>query len=958
MKKVVPIFLLLVAFSWCGTYAQQSIAVPQVFNAINHDVSPPLRDMQEAPQFPTPWRNGIIPLNKVENPYEDHYQSDPTLQSVMGATGTSDLIQSWDGVSAQGYAPPDCSGDVSPNYYMEMVNVRFQIWDKTGVSLMGPLNLGTIWANFPGPWSGSLNDGDPVVLYDEVAGRWVATEFSLPNYPSGTPNYILVAVSQTEDPTGSWYRYGFTFPYMPDYPKYGVWPDGYYVSANKFAPSYSGTENAVFQRDSMLVGAPAQMVMFEISNATSFSLMPADWDGTNTPPAGAPNYFGQLHDNSRYGGTDGFDIFEFHVDWETPANSSFTGPTFIPTTSYTQVNNIPQMGTSTTLDDLSDRVMNRLNYRSFGSYQSMVTDHTVDAGAGRAGVRWYEFRNTGSGWTLFQEGTYAPADGAYRWMGSIAINANGAIGLGYSVSSGSMYPEIRYTGRLDGDPPGEMTIPEETIYASAGAQTGGLSRWGDYTQMTVDPNGEDFWYINQYQPSSGSFNWHTRIASFSFGPPCPIDLPTNPTPADEATDIPLTGNSISWTNGAGANTIEVWFGEAGNLSMIYDGSPIDNISLDPYEPFGYSTTYQWKVVGKNDTCDVSGPLWSFTTIPDPNLVTVFQEPFDNLNCWTAIGPVGLTNWSISNSNNALGSPSSELHLNWTPSFNGVSQLLSCDINSSTQYMNSVSLKHFCDFYANPAPFLGVAVTYDGGTTSTTLWEFQAVDGNVGPEDVSFDFQPEADTYQLIVYANGNSFNIDHWYVDDIMITYVVPVELTSFTAVANSGKVQLNWATATETNNRGFEVERKTSNSQYQKVGFVAGSGTTTEPKNYTYTDEGLSQGTYTYRLKQVDFNGSFEYTNEIEVDIDAPAVFALEQNFPNPFNPTTSIKYSIPADQRVKLNVYNLLGENVMTLVNGTQKAGQHEVRFDASNLASGIYFYKLEAGSHSSIKKMMLMK
>ncbi len=181
----------------------------------------------------------------------------------MGATGTSDIIQSWDGVSAGAYAPPDNSGDVGLNHYMQMVNVRFQIWDKTGTSLLGPLNLGTIWSGFPGPWASSLNDGDPVVLYDETADRWFASQFSLPN-GTGGPNYILVAVSQTGDPTGSWHRYGFEFPNFPDYPKYGVWPDGYYVSANRFATSgLSGTTNAAFERSMMLIGASSTNGTFQ-----------------------------------------------------------------------------------------------------------------------------------------------------------------------------------------------------------------------------------------------------------------------------------------------------------------------------------------------------------------------------------------------------------------------------------------------------------------------------------------------------------------------------------------------------------------------------------------------------------------------------------------------------------------------------------------------------------------------
>ena len=186
----------------------------------------------------------------------------------------------------------------------------------------------------------------------------------------------------------------------------------------------------------------------------------------------------------------------------------------------------------------------------------------------------------------------------------------------------------------------------------------------------------------------------------------------------------------------------------------------------------------------------------------------------------------------------------------------------------------------------------------------------------------------------------------------------MPVELSSFTVDAVNGEVTLNWTTATETNNRGFEIERKSSTSGYQKVGYVAGFGTTTEPKSYTYSDKDLGTGSYTYRLKQVDLDGSSKYSNEVDVQVSVPAEFALEQNYPNPFNPATIIKYSIPQDQQVKLNVYNLLGQNVITLVNGLQKAGQHEVNFNAANLASGVYFYKLEAGTRSSIKKMLLMK
>ncbi len=476
---------------------------------------------------------------------------------------------------------------------------------------------------------------------------------------------------------------------------------------------------------------------------------------------------------------------------------------------------------------------------------------------------------------------------------------------------------------------------------------------GDYIGVAaVNDVAYPFWMDSRTGNSQG---WMAKV---TFGPPCPVDPASNPDPANGSTDISINLAQLNWTNGAGAVTNELYFGtDPGSLTLVQSGSLATSWNITG-GPLNYSTTYFWKVNEIGDTCNQSGPIWSFTTEQDPNIVFVFQEPFDDLSCWTPIGPLGTTNWSANGSNNAGGSPPTELELSWTPSFDGLSQLLSCTINSTIQYTNHVTLKHMCDWFADPAPFLGLAVTYDGGTTSTSLWEFQAVGGNVGPEDIAFDFTPDQDTYQFILYCNGNSFNIDFWYVDDITVSYIVPVELSSFTASAVNGEVTLNWTTATETNNRGFEIERKSSTSGYQKVGYVAGFGTTTEPKSYTYSDKDLGTGSYTYRLKQVDLDGSSKYSNEVDVQVSVPAEFALEQNYPNPFNPATIIKYSIPQDQQVKLNVYNLLGQNVITLVNGLQKAGQHEVNFNAANLASGVYFYKLEAGTRSSIKKMLLMK
>jgi len=190
------------------------------------------------------------------------------------------------------------------------------------------------------------------------------------------------------------------------------------------------------------------------------------------------------------------------------------------------------------------------------------------------------------------------------------------------------------------------------------------------------------------------------------------------------------------------------------------------------------------------------------------------------------------------------------------------------------------------------------------------------------------------------------------------LEFSVPVELTSFAASSKNNEVELSWTTATETNNQGFQVERMNAGGTFEQVGYVAGFGTTTEPKAYSFTDSKLEAGNYTYRLKQVDFDGSYEYSDEVNVVVELPLEYALEQNYPNPFNPSTTIKYSIPEDGFVKLAIYNMLGEEVASIVSNVQKAGRYEVNFNANGLASGVYVYRIEAANFTASKKLMLMK
>ena len=440
---------------------------------------------------------------------------------------------------------------------------------------------------------------------------------------------------------------------------------------------------------------------------------------------------------------------------------------------------------------------------------------------------------------------------------------------------------------------------------------------------------------------------------------CPVELPSNPSPTNGQTGIPLNLAQLTWSNGAGAISNELYFGtNPSSLNLVQSGTLATSWTITGYT-FTYGTSYYWRVIEIGDTCDSNGPVWSFTTVQDPNLVQ-WCDPFNSLSNWTVVGPLGTTNWSAAASSSAGGNPP-ELRMSWTPSFVGVSKIRSVVIPLPANQLMTYSFNYYFDWYADPSGTITVAVTYDGGATSTTLYNQVDATGNVGPTVITGNFTTPASgsqNTQLEITFNGDSFNNDNIFWDNLCLEYVVPVELTSLTVEANGSDAELNWTTATETNNRGFEIERMGENGTFEEVGFVPGFGTTTEPKAYSFVDSKLDAGNYTYRLKQIDYDGSFSYSQNTEVEIVTPSSFTLEQNYPNPFNPSTTIRFSIPVETDVRLNVYNTLGQEVAELVNSRLKEGYHQVDFDASTLTSGIYFYRLEADKFVDVKKMIIIK
>ena len=557
----------LVRASSSGTAAGASFASgtatssfgPNVIDGIYQGESPPVSQLPVLPVVPGP-------LHTRDN---ESLQSggstaqDPVVQHRKGTGPLSAPIQNFDGIclpfgppcaqqSSCSCLPPDTNGEVGATQYVQIVNTDFAVYSKTGAVLRTATPINELWANAGGECQ-THNDGDPVVLYDQLARRWLISQFiATPSGSAGDDQYgECIAVSTSSDATGSYHLYEFDFgtDVFFDYPKLGVWPDGYYMMANEF-PSTGVTSSGVgvfaFERSKMLQGQPARVVFFDESQHNPpggqfIGMLPGDLDGSTLPPSGSPNWFAEVDDPTGVPPTDpndtGFDmrLWAFHVDWTNPGNSTFgnngdpnarlpVAPFARPQCVYGYGDCAPQEGGPQQLDVLGDRLMFRMPYRNFGSYASLVLNHSVHTPNGRIGVRWYEVRiPSGGSPSIYQQGTYAPDDTTtnplWRWMGSIAEDKNGDIALGYSASGPNDFPSVRYTGRAAGDPLGQMTQVEQTAFTGTGPQTEAEGRWGDYSDMTVDPSDDcTFWYTQEYLAEDVVVigTWRTRVISFKF----------------------------------------------------------------------------------------------------------------------------------------------------------------------------------------------------------------------------------------------------------------------------------------------------------------------------------------------------------------------------------------------------------------------------------------------------------
>jgi hypothetical protein len=512
VRSLVLCGLALTAMASAKTKDKTIVRLPAGF-AVSQPISELPIDMPLAGSLMTP-EPRPVPLASRAVPGRPGQQDALVQHQVLPQVSATQGIR-FDGITSPGYAPSDANMAIGPNHIVETVNVQFAVYNKSGALLAGPTNIQSIFAPLGGVCTNTF--GDPVMLYDRKADRWFLSMIG----NQGSTQAECVAISKTNDPAGAYFLYGYSFgPDLNDYPKMGTWAttsnSAYLVSYNIFVnfQNFGGSDLCGFDRTKMLAGDKTAAQLCQRTPNTEGGYLPSDLDGPTAPPDGTPGLFitwqnnnpGQLY------------LRKLTLNFAA-GTSSMSAPTTINTANTTLACGsggtcVPQSGTTQKLDTLGDRMMYRFAIRHFADHDRAVFSHAVGNGS-QVAVRWYEIFDPAGSVTLNQQGTFAP-DSTYRWMSSMAEDKNGNIGLGYSASSASMHPAVRFTGRVPSDPLGSMET-EASIIEGPGSQTSGLSRWGDYTAMQVDPSDDcTFWYVDQYEQTSGTFNWHTSISSFAF----------------------------------------------------------------------------------------------------------------------------------------------------------------------------------------------------------------------------------------------------------------------------------------------------------------------------------------------------------------------------------------------------------------------------------------------------------
>lgn len=535
MKRIRRAAFLILAAGLCLLFNGQPFRAEQPprveFITSHHGHTPALLSIVPALQaHPNPPFHPLPLRRPVNQPGRGHGGGgswiDPALQTTAPNPLAVQIGSRFSGIPADGYVPPDPNLSVGPTQIVETTNVEFAVYDKQGHQLLAPTPMHILWQSLgPNSLCATVDGGDPIVLWDKPDGRWIITQLAYNN--NFSQNSFCLAISDTADATGTYQVYDYNFKTgLPDYPKLGVWVEGskkysgIYFSANIFNNGMTFVGATMCALPLVTSGLSLDVMQCLQQPSSVYSLLPADLEGTTAAPNGVGDFY--LQALSGTGAITQLNLFQFRPDFTTPSNTSVSGPIPLTVAAFREACGggacIPQPSTRQRLDSLGDRLMYRLSYRNYGSYESLVVNHSVQvqSNSTQTGIRWYEIRNPSSTPVVYQQSTYSPDTSLYRWMASIAQDKVGNFGLGFSISSSSTVPSIAVAGRQAGD--ALNTLERQAVVQNGIGVQLNVNRWGDYTSVSLDPSDDcTFWYVNEYLASNGSYtNWRTQIASFRF----------------------------------------------------------------------------------------------------------------------------------------------------------------------------------------------------------------------------------------------------------------------------------------------------------------------------------------------------------------------------------------------------------------------------------------------------------
>jgi PKD repeat protein len=781
MKRATIQFLIFVALVFVtqfGLAQEGPITTDEVVRADFHDVIGPIRNFPAMTPEEYKQHEKFARKERNEELHERMYpfaasalpkDQDAVWQKQAGTNQNRETVLNFAGQNSP-YYPPDANGSVGPDHYMQTVNCTYAIWNKSGTQLVAPTNMNTLFSGVPGA---NYNDGDPLILYDDDADRWLAIEFSI----TATPYRMLIALSQTDDPTGTWDRWSYTMTSFPDYEKFGIWRDGYYMATN----SSSGKDVYVFERDAMLNSeANPQMVGFDNpwrpTTIDGFhTIMPLDNDGP-LAPEGTPGLFITINDDAIAGGSDQLWIYELDVDWANASSATFNRVQQLNVQAFDSNfgntwENIPQQGTSQKLDAIPMILMYRAQYRNFGNSESILCLHTVDLNAtNHAGIRWYELQRTSGGqWTVRQQSTYGP-DAHHRWMGSISMNSNHEIAIGYSISSSTMKPGIRYTGQSAAEnalASGILDIAETVIIDGSYVQSG-FERWGDYSNMSVDPVDDDtFWFTTQYIGSGGTRK--SQIAAINFpGSVLTANFSASPLNGTVPLDVTFsdlsTGSVLSWA----------WdFGDGGTSNQqnpvhTFSTSGVYTVSLSITDASSSDTETKTDYI----TVTGSGPLANFSATPtsgNPPLNVTFTDlSVNTIDAWV---------WDFGDGGTSTFQ--NPVHTYIASGVYPVSLTVSgpggSDTKVMTDYISVSNLAPVADFNGNPRTGVKpLAVTFTDLSLYASSWVWDFGDGATSNNQNPVHTYQNAGSYPVSLTATGAGGSDTKTVADYIVVSEPAP----------------------------------------------------------------------------------------------------------------------------------------------------------------------------------------